>query len=196
MNVELIYDGECPNVGLARERLIEALKQTKSALKWTEWERTDRNAPSYVSQYASPTILIDRIDVCADTSVLDGKGGCRLYRSFEGSIEGAPSFHCLLTALRPKASHINLNGKSRASVYASLGTVIVAALPVGACPACLPAYAGILSSIGLGFAFDSVASLVLLSILLAISLFTLLWRSNRSNGYNGMSPPVSSEAPL
>lgn len=183
MNIELIYDSDCPNVPLARERLVNALKQVDAPLEWTEWERSDSTAPSYVYRYASPTILIDSIDVGGDTSLLDGQEGCRLYGGPEGSIEGAPSLNSILAAFPSSIISPLATAKSRASVFASLGAIAVAALPVGTCPACLPAYAGILSALGLGFAFDGTWSLVTLAVLLIIGLFTLAWRANRRNGY-------------
>lgn len=100
-----------------------------------------------------------------------------------GSIEGAPSLNSILAAFSSSVIPPLATAKSRTSVFASLGAVIVAALPVGTCPACLPAYAGVLSALGLGFAFDGTSSLVAHTILLVIGLFTLARRANRRNGY-------------
>ncbi len=183
MKIELIYDRDCPNVPLARERLSSALQMVNAPLAWTEWERSDSTAPSYVSRYASPTILIDSIDVGGDDSALDGQGGCRLYRETDGSTDGASSLESILAAFPSTAISPLATGKSRASVYASMSALVIAALPVGTCPACLPAYAGILSALGLGFAFDGTWSLVALAILLVVCLFTLAWRANQRNGY-------------
>ncbi len=183
MKIELIYDSDCPNVPLARQRLAKALKQAKLSLAWTEWERSDPAAPSYVSRYASPSILVNGIDAGGDDSELDGQGGCRLYRGADGSIEGVPSIASIIAALQSTRAAPLSGSKSRTSLFASIGAVIMAVLPVGSCPACLPAYAGVLSSLGLSFAFDGVWSSAVLGALLAISLFTLAWKATQRNGY-------------
>ena len=60
---------------------------------------------------------------------------------------------------------------------AGLPGVAAAALPVGVCPACWPAYAGALSALGLGGALQG-RGLVALAALAA-----LLWRARTRRGY-------------
>ena len=63
MRVELIYDVDCPNISLARRRLLEALAKSTEVLAWTEWNRHDPNAPAYVRHFGSLTILMDGVDL-------------------------------------------------------------------------------------------------------------------------------------
>jgi hypothetical protein len=60
---------------------------------------------------------------------------------------------------------------------------LAAVLPVGHCPACLPLYAGILSSVGLGFVFQSRYLIWIMIIFLLPALFALLWNADERRGY-------------
>ena len=66
---------------------------------------------------------------------------------------------------------------------ALLPTVGVALLPKLACPACWPAYAGLLSSLGIGF-MDYTPYLVPFTLVfLAVSLGTMAYRAKSRQGY-------------
>lgn len=56
-------------------------------------------------------------------------------------------------------------------------------LPKLACPACWPAYAGLLSSVGLGFLVSTVYLLPLTVVFLVLSLAALLFRASKRRGY-------------
>ncbi len=57
------------------------------------------------------------------------------------------------------------------------------ALPVGACPACWPAYAGVLSALGIAPALSGRLTLALLAGALTVSVALLLWRAPSRRGY-------------
>jgi mercuric ion transport protein len=59
----------------------------------------------------------------------------------------------------------------------------VSLLPKLACPACWPAYAGLLSSLGLGFLVSTAYLLPLTITFLALVLAALVFRANRRRGY-------------
>ena len=59
----------------------------------------------------------------------------------------------------------------------------VSILPKLACPACWPAYAGLLSSVGLGFLISTVYLLQLTVVFLVLALAALVFRANRRRGY-------------
>ena len=84
MKIELIYFDGCPNADKARENLRAAFAAAGMNEGWTEWEQNNPEAPEYVHQYGSPTILINGKDV-ADGAGDDGAPSCRLYSG------GAPS---------------------------------------------------------------------------------------------------------
>ena len=66
---------------------------------------------------------------------------------------------------------------------AALPGVAVSLLPNLACPACWPAYAGIMSSLGLGFLMDSTWLLPLTAVFLAVAVGALAFRARRRRGY-------------
>ncbi len=56
----------------------------------------------------------------------------------------------------------------------------LAALPV--CPACYPAYAGVLSALGLGALANTAAQTMLTALLLSVALIALLYRAKSRRG--------------
>jgi hypothetical protein len=56
-------------------------------------------------------------------------------------------------------------------------------LPKLACPACWPAYAGLLSSVGLGFLISTAYLLPLTAVFLALALGALAFRASKRHGY-------------
>lgn len=73
-----------------------------------------------------------------------------------------------------------LNWRRVAAVVPGVGATL---LPVGACPACWPAYAGFLSSIGLGFLFDGAYLLPIAGVFLAVALAGLAYGASTRRGY-------------
>ncbi len=88
--IELIHFEGCPNVGAARENLVEALRNLGWALEWTEWDLESPDAPEYVGRYGSPSVLVNGVDV---TGAGPGTAGLAC------SSEGAPSVDAILAAL-------------------------------------------------------------------------------------------------
>ena len=98
MNIELIYDAECPNVAPTRSMLIEALKMTGVSARWREWERSAPDSPGYARSYGSPTILVDGVDV-AGTDPVAGAGACRVYSDAQGKLGRTPPLDAICSAL-------------------------------------------------------------------------------------------------
>ncbi len=69
------------------------------------------------------------------------------------------------------------------SSLAALPGILLAFLPKVACPACWPAYAGLLSSLGLGFLLKTEYLLPLMSVFLILAVGTLSFRARRRHGY-------------
>jgi plastocyanin len=88
MQIELIYDAGCPNVNLARARLAGVLSDLGRPSEWQEWKRGAPETPARVGGFASPTILIDGVDVGGRVAKTDA--ACRLYRAEDGSFDRAP----------------------------------------------------------------------------------------------------------
>ena len=65
----------------------------------------------------------------------------------------------------------------------ALPGVGVSLLPKLACPLCLPAYAGLLSSVGLGFLISAAYLLPLTAALLLLALGAMAFRASNRQGY-------------
>jgi mercuric ion transport protein len=65
----------------------------------------------------------------------------------------------------------------------ALPSVSVSMLPKLACPACWPAYAGLLTSVGLGFLISSVYLLPLTAAFLLLALGAMAFRATKRHGY-------------
>ncbi len=176
--IELIYDGDCPNIDMARTQIKRALEKLSLPLKWKEWDRGDSAAPSYVQNYASPTILVDGRDVVGDEG-MDGSAGCRVYVNPEGGLQGAPPVEEIVRALG--------KGKNRDSVWrnslAALPAIGAVLLPTLGCPACWPAYAGILGSLGVSFFNYTPYLLPLTIVFLIIALASFAYHAQKRRGF-------------
>lgn len=97
-DIELIFDPDCPNAGLARRHLKQALASVGMEPVWREWNRGSQQVPHYARECGSPTILIDGRDVA------DGSPGetrqCRLYKDEDGVLAGAPSVQAIRRKLK------------------------------------------------------------------------------------------------
>jgi mercuric ion transport protein len=75
-----------------------------------------------------------------------------------------------------------MSNRWRQSILA-VPSIGVSVLPKLACPACWPAYAGLLSSVGLGFLISTVYLLPLTAASLFLAVATLAFRANKRRGY-------------
>lgn len=175
-NVELIYDGDCPNVEAARRQLRISLGEAGHPVEWTEWDRSHAASPQYAQQYGSPTILVDGRDV-AGQSPTENNNCCRLYRDESGVVHGVPSVEAITSALNSPPS------EPFRSWLPILPAVGVSLLPKLACPACWPAYAGLLSAFGLGFLANATYLLPLTVAFLIVAVGALGWRAKHRRGF-------------
>jgi len=190
MSVELIYDRDCPNVLEARANLVKALAASGREARWTEWDRGAPDSPHHVRGYGSPTILVDRKDVAGDSAMPvphakhdEGSPSCRLYRNRAGRFAGMPAVEQIAAAL-------DFQGGASAGWRSSLAAVpgiAFAFLPKLACPACWPAYAGLLSSLGLGFLLDKIYLLPLTAAFLLLAVGALAFRARTRRGYGPLA---------
>lgn len=186
MKVELIYDADCPNIKPARALLIKAYTRTGVSARWLEWERSNPESPEYTRTCGSPTILVDEQDVVAAGAV-SGSGACRVYSDSEGRLSGVPPLEAVCSALLAKAAPVNLPTKGRwqamVAAFPALGVVF---LPKLVCPLCFPAYAAILSTLGLEFIDYTPYLVPLTATFLAIVLAVLAFQARRTGNISGL----------
>ncbi len=180
--VDFIYASDCPNVSLARANLLRAFASAGVKPKWSEHRIGDPEAPAHTRGYGSPSILVDGRDVAnlppsAETS-------CRIYQSV-AALAHAPATEQIAAALSATLPAATLSS-SRSGWRSSLATlpgIGLALVPKVACPACWPAYAGVLYSLGLGFLVDVRWLLPLTAIFLLVAILALGFRARRRRGF-------------
>lgn len=176
--IELVYDDDCPNAGLARERLREALAASGCSVTPTEWLRTAPDTPDALQGWGSPTILIDGRDVAGQQP--SESPTCRVYPRPGGGVDRAPSVDQIVAAL-DASRRSRPQQKIKALLPVAPG-VAASFLPVVSCPACWPAYAGVLSSLGVPFLADERIVLPVVVGLMLVSVVALAWRARERRG--------------
>ena len=181
MTVELIYESDCPNVVDTRENLLRAFSEARVSPKWTEWDIASQASPARVRGFGSPTVLVDGNDVVARAST--GTSCCRLYSAADGRLTGATPVYAIRAALLPGSAGSSPGGSGWRSGLAVLPGLGVALLPKLACPMCWPAYAAILSTLGLSFLLSESYLLGVTLFFLVVSVGSLAYRARRRFGY-------------
>lgn len=182
-HVELIYDADCPNVAAARAQLLRAFAQAQLTPQWREWERHAPDSPAYARNLGSPTLLINGRDIAESSP--PGADSCRLYVDADGRLSCVPTLAAITAALSQVDSPSE-TAKTPAwrTAWLALPAVGLALLPKLTCAACWPAYAGLLSALGLGFINFTPYLLPLTAVFLLVSLAMLAYRARSRRGYS------------
>jgi len=182
--VELIYDADCPNVATAREALVRGFAAAGVTPRWAE--HLSAEAPPYAHCLGSPTILVDERDVSADSEP-SPEACCRLYETSDGRLAGVPEVETIARAIkhadRGRDDDATGNSPGWRSSLGAVPAIGAALLPKVACPACWPAYAGVLSSFGLTFLMETRWLLPLTATFLVLAVGSLAFRARRRRGY-------------
>jgi hypothetical protein len=111
-----------------------------------------------------------------------------VYASQDNSYQGVPSLSNIVDAIQSATLSqpgIKKNPDTRWQMNSTLLPVMGAALlPKLACPACWPAYAGLLSSIGIGFIDYTPYLFPLTSVFLFIALMALFYHAQFRRGFH------------
>jgi len=168
LKVELVYEKTCVHIKAYRTQLVRALNELDLSPHWTEWDVMDEDVPEAFKDYTSVTLLINNKKIIVTST--DNK----VVPSVDDIVLAIKSTQALSKKSAKKFFGLNL---------AMLPTVGLAFLPKLFCPACWPAYAGLLSSVGIGF-FDY-TSYILPAMLafVVIALSTLIYKARQRRGY-------------
>ncbi len=98
MDLELLYVADCPNVDLARRRIVAATERTGLAVEVREREVTDESEAVELGMRGSPTILVLGVDVSPPAGIASGSLSCRLAGGAAG-MSGIPTVDDLVGAL-------------------------------------------------------------------------------------------------
>ena len=181
MRIAVLYFDGCPNHEPTVQRVREVLNHTQIVAPINEVEVTPDDDPAALKFLGSPTVLVDGVDI--DPTQREGVTygfGCR---TFGG--EGVPSVKMIEQALFADATKAG-HPRGIAGWLTSLGAVpgiVASLLPVGLCPACWPAYAGVLSALGLGALLNSRYLLPITAMLLAFAVGVRAFRARQRRGY-------------
>ncbi len=191
--IEFIYERSCPNIANARTQLRLALEQTGLPARWQEWEHHDRRSPAYARRYGSPSILVDGVDVAGEPA--SEAPSCRIYSSSRGRNRGVPDASLIRTTLENRMKNRNPSRPAgRMQLAGLLPAVGAALLPKLTCPVCWPAYAALLSALGVGFIDYTPYLLPLTLLFLMVTIAILAWRPRR--GYAPLALGLTASAML
>ena len=170
MTVELLYERDCPNVGEARANLRRALTGAGLPASWTERELSAAAVRSPLRAFGSPTVLVNGRDVAG---AAPGDAACCRVYEVAGGRSGAPPAEVIARVLRAAQAP----RRPRRAVALVLPAIGAALVPGLTCPACWPAYATLLSALGLPFVPTAPYLLPLTSGLLLVALAALAYRA-------------------
>lgn len=185
LTAELIYFPGCPNAEEARAQLVKAFVEARLTPRWCEYRTDDPDLPEHAYGFGSPTILVNGRDVTG-AAPADSAEACRLYTDETGQRSGIPSLGSIAAALTAaQGAHGPIRPWRRN--LALLPGFGFALLPKLVCPACWPAYAGILGSLGLGFLVGTTWLLPLTAVFLAVAVGALAYRARERRGLRPFS---------
>ena len=187
LSIELVYEKTCPNIKASRAQLLQAFNMLGLDPTWTEWEVTEDDTPDYIHGYGSPTILVNGKDVAGEQANRDDMC-CRVYANSDADNNGVPTVDDVVAAMKATQTNTDKPTKPVKKIFglnlAMLPAVGLAFLPKLFCPACWPAYAGLLSSFGIGFFDYTPYMLPAMAIFIVIALFALAYKAKKRRGYN------------
>lgn len=178
MKVELVYERGCPNIQQTRENLLRAISQAQLPARWTEWDTESQDCPDHLRGFGSPTVLVNGNDTLGQAS---GAGSCcRLYQTSDGHQTGSPPVDAIRLALLGSGRTPRASLRSNLAILPGVG---VALLPKLTCPMCWPAYAGILSTLGLTVLLSAEYLFAITLLFLVLSVGALGFRAPQRHGY-------------
>lgn len=178
MKVQLVYFEGCPNVEAARLSLRDMLAKLRLAVPIELVCTTEVDTPPELKGWGSPTILVDGVDIGGER--FPNGSSCRLYRSSDGRTQRFPPSSLIAAALLRAQ---NQRGQWVRSLAALPGAGL-SLLPSISCPACVAAYAGALSSLGLGFVLNERVLAPVILAFLAVGIGGVAW-STRTHRHAG-----------
>ncbi len=177
MKIQLLYFPGCPSVEATREVLRRSLRACGLPSTFEEVDVTSPETPEPLRAWGSPTILIEGRDVAGEHPT---GPSCRLYHGSTSPGRGVPPRAMIRAALG--RSHPPRREWARS--LSILPGALLALLPSATCPACVAAYAGVISTLGLGFLLTERVLAPFIAVFLVASLLSVGWsaRSHRRLG--------------
>jgi hypothetical protein len=184
MKIQLLYFPGCPNVEATREVLRRSLRACGVPSPFEEIDITAPETPEPLRAWGSPTILVEGQDIAGERPA---GSSCRLYRGAPGPRPGVPPEAMIRAAIersRPPRRELTRS-------LSVLPGALLALLPAATCPACVAAYAGVVSALGLGFLLTERVLAPLIVGFLAASLVSVGWSAR---GHRRLGPLITTAA--
>ena len=194
MKVQLLTFTGCPNADAARAAVREAIARVSPPPTFEEIDLIASDTPESLRGWASPTILVEGVDLEGQAQP-DAGAGCRLYAGRSGA-PSADQIEQRLRAEMPRTKSV-AQPPRRGLGGASLIGAVVAAIAASAC--CLvPAVLALVGVSGLGFAaaFEPYRPLLLVvaGLLLGAGFFMTYHRAAPSRDACGCDQPRAARA--
>jgi hypothetical protein len=177
--VEILYVAGCPHhaATVARARDVACTRGVASEVEEIEVRSLDD--ATRLRFLGSPSVRVDRCDI--EPAARSSAAYALAYRTYgAGGVPAATLFAAALDG--GGAAATPPRGGWRHSLPAAAGGAALL-LPVGTCPACFPAYAAVLSTLGVGFLLHERYLLPIASVLLTAALGGLAYRAHTRRGY-------------
>lgn len=170
--VQLVYDPACPHIPAARRALLQAFAIASLPARWTEWRTDAAETPERLRRVGSPTILVHGRDVYSATGAAGPS--CRLYG---GAGSAAPMPEEIARKLKSRP------WRSLGGLASGISGAAALLLPAGLCPACWPAYAAVLASMGAAFLLETAYQAPIAAGLFALAIGLHSYQALRNGRY-------------
>lgn len=177
--VEVLYFEGCPNHQQTSQLARDVVAELGVDATVEEVEVKTLEDAVRLRFLGSPNVHVDGVDIepAARSSRAYGFA-CRTYGQ-----AAVPPRELLVAALREKRRAPSSGGAGWRRTLATLPGAVALLLPVGTCPACWPAYAGLLSPLGMSFLLYDRYLLPVAAALLGGALASLAYRARSRRGY-------------
>ncbi|HEY5855981.1 MAG TPA: alkylmercury lyase [Aldersonia sp.] len=98
MKLEILQVTECPNAGVIAQRVRQAIADTPVGIAIAHRVIDDADTAADAGMTGSPTLLVDGRDPFPAPALVPSVS-CRLYRTEDGGVDGAPTVAAIRAAL-------------------------------------------------------------------------------------------------
>lgn len=98
MKLEILQVTECPNAGMIAQRVRQAIADTPVDIEIAHCVIDDADTAADAGMTGSPTLLVDGRDPFPAPGLVPSVS-CRLYRTEDGGVDGAPTVAAIRAAL-------------------------------------------------------------------------------------------------
>ena len=193
-NVEVLYFEGCPNHRETVERASAVVRELGIIAEVSEVEVKTSEDAERLRFLGSPSVHVDGVDI--EPAARASTAYAFACRTYDGA--GVPPRKLFVEALAggpaSPGEHARTRGEGWRRSLLSMAGAAALLLPVGTCPACFPAYAAVLSSLGLPFLLYQRYVFPIAAVVLVAALGSLAYRARARRGYGPFCVGVAGAA--